>query len=95
MPSQIKDQYPHGLFVAKEQCEHCLFSDSPVVGKARVREILRECRRDDVHFLCHVPATKNDDTEVVCRGFYDNATSQLIRIMQRINAIVFVDMKGK
>lgn len=74
------------LKVCEKRCDRCLFSDAPLVSRARKSEILREAVRDQSYFVCHL------HTETVCRGFYDRMgnTSQLIRIAQRLGAVRFV-----
>jgi hypothetical protein len=75
--------------VMEEQCDQCLFDPkNRIVDEERMQELLDECREQDAHFACHKATIANRD--VVCRGFYDNETSQLIRIMQRLAAIEFV-----
>lgn len=72
--------------VCSERCGQCLFSKEKIVSAARAKEILRECRRENKHFICH--KTEN----VCCRGFYDTQTSQLMRIAQRLGMVKFVDI---
>jgi hypothetical protein len=55
------------------------------VSDRRKKQILAECRANDQHFICH----KSEDT--VCRGFYDRFSTNLIRIMGRLNGIEFVE----
>jgi hypothetical protein len=70
--------------VMEERCDQCLFSKDKIVSDARRTELLTECRRKDIHFICH----KSKD--VCCRGFFDTQTSQLMRISGRLNCIEFV-----
>jgi hypothetical protein len=69
------------LKVCAQKCDQCLFSSDRIVSKKRMNEILRECERTDSHFVCH----KTDDA--VCAGFYNSRSTNLIRIMQRLNGI--------
>jgi hypothetical protein len=78
-----------GLQVCEKQCDQCLFSPNRIVSKARMAEILRGCRRNDTHFVCHKGSLTGND-ELVCRGFFDTQSSQLIRIAGRMNMIEFV-----
>lgn len=73
--------------VAEQRCNQCLFGPNKIVSERRKREVLRQCERQDAHFVCH----KSDD--ICCRGFYDTHTSNLIRIMQRLNGIEFVKVE--
>ena len=74
--------------VKKECCNQCLFSKDKIVSNKRRQEILKGCRERDNHFICHKASI--DSKDICCRGFYDNQTSNLIRIMGRLNAIEFV-----
>lgn len=77
------------LQVKKECCNQCLFTENRIVSGKRMKEILTGCRRSDTYFQCHKATIEGKD--VCCRGFYDNQTSNLIRIAQRLNAVQFVD----
>jgi hypothetical protein len=46
-----------------------------------MKDILQQCERNDNHFVCH----KTEDA--VCAGFYETRSTNLIRIMQRLNGI--------
>ena len=86
-----------GLQISHKECENCLFSEHPIVRKGRKAEIVRGCLRDDTHFLCHVPMLPTDEdeqSEVVCHGFYKRYTSQMIRIAGRLGMIIFVDVEN-
>jgi len=76
------------LEVKSQQCDQCLFSKNRIVSSKRMKDILQGCARKDTHFICHKATIENKD--VVCRGFFDNRTSQLIRIAGRLNAIKFI-----
>lgn len=79
------------LDVMKDKCDECLFSDNRIVRPGRMADIINECRKADVHFICHKATLKN--TEAVCRGFYDTQTSQGIRIAERLSLVRFVEEK--
>lgn len=74
--------------VKKECCDQCLFSKDKIVSNKRRQEILKSCRDNDHHFICH-KSKENDD--ICCHSFYQTQTSGLIRIMQRLNGIELVD----
>jgi hypothetical protein len=76
--------------VLRKRCPECLFTDARIVSERRAADIIRECARKDTHFICH-RATMNG-FEAVCRGFYDQSTSQMIRIAQRLNGLEFIDV---
>lgn len=46
-------------------CGQCLTTKNRIVPGARAAQIVRDCRADDVKFICH--KTKN----VACRGVHD------------------------
>lgn len=79
--------------VMEKPCDQCLFSKDRIVSAARVREILKECRRDDKHFICHKASIAGED--VCCRTFFDTQGSQMIRIAQRLNMVKFVQVGVK
>ncbi len=72
------------LKVCAKRCNQCLFSSNRIVSKKRMKEILQECEQTDSHFVCH----KSEDS--VCAGFYETRSTNLIRIMQRLNGIEVV-----
>lgn len=78
------------LQVCDKQCDQCLFSPARIVSGSRMKEILDECEEKDEHFLCHKSTVVGG--RVVCRGFYDNKTSDAIRLAQNLGLIVFVDV---
>lgn len=71
--------------VKKECCGQCLFGKDKIVSNARRRDILEGCARDDSHFICH----KTDDA--CCRGFYDNNSTNFMRVSQRMGWIELVE----
>lgn len=79
-----------GLKVCAKQCDQCLFSKDRIVSSNRMKDILNDCRRQDTHFVCHKSSMEGGS--VCCKGFYDTQTSNLIRIMQRLNGIEFVEV---
>ena len=70
-------------------CNQCLFSKNKIVSDERKEQILRDCRRNDTHFTCHKASIEEKD--IVCRGFYERETSQMIRISGRLGMLKFVD----
>jgi len=75
--------------VKKERCDECLYSKDKIVSNARRNQLLRDIKSNDSHFVCHKATIAGDD--VCCHGFYESATSNLIRISQRLNMVEFVD----
>lgn len=76
------------LEVKKESCDQCLFSKARIVSSQRMKQILKDCSRKDAHFSCHKGTIEGKD--IVCNGFYNSFSTNLIRIMGRLNAIKFV-----
>ena len=77
------------LQVKKKCCGQCLFSKNKIVSEARKKSLLKDIENNDTHFICHKATIEKK--EVVCRGFYEQRTSQMIRISQRLNMVEFVD----
>lgn len=81
------------LMVAREKCSQCLYTENRIVPNARTKEIFRDCARKDTHFLCHKGTIAGKD--VVCAGCYESRNpGQLVRIMERLNGIEFVDAEN-
>jgi hypothetical protein len=55
--------------VMRERCSECLFTPERIVDSQRMAEVLRSCRDDGAHFICH-RATIHDGSDVWCRGFF-------------------------
>ena len=77
--------------VQKKQCDQCLFSKNRIVDSKRMKQILKDCDKRDVHFICHKGTMNGKD--VCCRGFYDTRTTNLIRIAGRLGVIEEVELK--
>lgn len=77
--------------VASKCCGQCLMSKNKIVSDSRKNEILKDCLKNDTHFLCH----KERKDEVVCRGFFEKHSSNMIRIASRLGMIEFVDVEEK
>lgn len=79
------------LEICEERCNQCLFSEDRIVSKARMAEIIRDCRRNDNHFQCHKHTIAGAD--VMCRGFYETQPpSQMLRIARRLGVVKFVPL---
>lgn len=77
------------MFKVKEECcNQCLFSKDKIVSNKRRQQILKGCRNEDSHFICHKATIEGKDA--CCRAFYDTQDSQMIRISQRLNMVEFV-----
>ena len=80
-----------GLKVFKECCKNCLLSNDRIVSSKRAKQIIKDCVENQTHFICHKATMK--DEEIVCKNFFDTIgyKSQMVRIAQRLNALVFVE----
>ena len=77
-----------GFEVMSRKCAQCLFTPQRIVSAARMKEIVRDCRRRDVSFVCHKsPAGR----EIACRGHFDTGVGQMSRISERLGMIVEID----
>lgn len=76
--------------VKKERCNECLYSKNKIVSNSRRSELLAGIKQKDSHFVCH-KSSIDGSGDVCCKGFYDSATSNMIRISQRLNMVEFVD----
>ena len=77
------------LEVKKKCCGQCLFGKNKIVSDSRKKSLLEDLERNDSHFTCHKATIENKDH--VCRGFYEQKTSNMIRISQRLGMVNFVD----
>ena len=81
------------LKVFKEQCNKCLLSKNRIVSAKRVKQIISECKSQQLHFICH---KTNDGEETICKGYFDKYGhySQMVRIASRLNQLEFVEQKS-
>ena len=77
------------LKVKKECCGKCLFGKDKIVSNERKKEILKGCKNDDNHFICHEATIKGED--IVCAEFYKRYDTQMIRISERLGMVKLVD----
>lgn len=69
------------LILAAKKCSQCLCSPQRIVSKERAADIIRHCRKNATHFVCH----KSPDGEVVhCRGVHDLHESQAYQFAKRL-----------
>ena len=57
------------LLLAARRCDQCLTTRNRIVSGARAAEIVRGCRRDDVHFQCHKGSLAG--VNLHCRGVHE------------------------
>ena len=77
------------LQVTKKCCGQCLFSSKKIVSDERKEGLLSDIEANDSYFVCHKASQKNKD--IVCRGFFENKTSNMIRVASRLRMIEFVE----
>lgn len=58
-----------------------------------MKEIVNKCVREQSYFICHKASINNDDA--MCKNFYDSFGhySQLLRIVERLGVVEFIDQK--
>ncbi|AUR81211.1 hypothetical protein Ares1_0087 [Vibrio phage Ares1] len=77
--------------VSKRCCGQCLFTPKKIVSDARKKDILKTCEQDDTHFICHKATIKKQN--VVCRGFFENQSTNALRVAERLGLIEFVEVE--
>lgn len=79
--------------VYNECCKNCLMSPDRIVSPTRAKEILNNCAVNQSHFICHKATMEGKD--ICCHTFYKTLgyRSNLIRVMERIGGIEFVEQK--
>jgi hypothetical protein len=65
------------LLLASRRCGQCLTTRNRIVSGERAAEIVRQCRRDDVHFVCHKGQASG--LIVHCRGVHEIAPARAFR----------------
>lgn len=85
-----RTKYGRDVFpIMARRCSECLFGPNKIVSNERRAEILKECKQGDSHFLCHKGSIAGE--EICCRGFYEKKTTNLIRIAERMNRVIWID----
>lgn len=59
------------LLLASKRCSQCLTTRNRIVSGARAAQLVKSCREDRTHFMCH----KGSEAGIVvhCRGVHDIA----------------------
>lgn len=70
------------LLLASRCCGQCLTTRNRIVSGERAAQIIRGCRRDRTHFVCH----KGSQAEMIvhCRGVHDCFGSDAHRFATRL-----------
>ena len=74
--------------VMSRKCDQCLLTPARIVSAARMREIVKTCRKRDVSFICH---KSPEGREIACRGHFDTGVGQMSRIAERLGMLLQVD----
>ena len=74
------------------ECKTCIFNpESPFrtgpgkLADGRFKSLVQEAVRDESYIICHSTLTDNRD-EAICRGFYDNFSTNTLRVWGRIGS---------
>jgi hypothetical protein len=65
----MSERDPPELLLASRRCGQCLTSRGRIVSGERAAELIRDCRRKDVHFVCHKGSAAG--LNLHCRGVHD------------------------
>jgi hypothetical protein len=57
------------LLLAASRCDQCLTTRNRIVSGQRAAQLVRDCRRSDVHFVCHKGSAAGQI--IHCRGVHD------------------------
>jgi hypothetical protein len=52
-----------------ERCDQCLTTPQRIVDGERAAELIRQCRDEDVKFICH--KSSQEGGNVACRGVHE------------------------
>jgi hypothetical protein len=64
------------LILSAQRCGQCLTTRNRIVSGERAAEIIRKCRRENNHFVCH----KSPPGQIVhCRGVHELGPSKAYR----------------
>ena len=80
------------LTVMAKRCDQCLFSSAKVVSDARRDSILADCNRTGRAFECHKATIVRQ--HAVCRGFYDERASLVVRLAIMLGRVEFTSLAG-
>lgn len=64
------------LLLSSRRCDQCLTTRNRIVSGERAAEIVRGCRREQNHFVCH----KSPAGQIIhCRGVHEIVSSRAYR----------------
>lgn len=91
MTQAAQKNRPDLFQVMAEQCDQCLMTKNRVVPGRTASEIIKTCKSDGTHFICH-KASIAGGLNVCCRGFYDQVPTTVIHVAQALDRVVFVEV---
>lgn len=65
------------LLLASRRCRECLVTKGRIVPGSRAAELVVQCRREDVHFVCHKGSLAG--LNLHCRGVHEIAPARSYR----------------
>lgn len=79
-----------GLHVMAEPCSTCIFKPGNLMrlDKGRVKDMTDSTDREDTNVVCH--QTLGQPVGALCHGSVERRPGQMVRIGERLNAIVKV-----
>ena len=83
-----------GLKVFKDCCNQCLLTKNKIVTAKRVKEIIKMCKSEQTHFICHKTTACGHDS-TICKSYFDKFGhySQMVRIASRLNDLEFIEQQ--
>jgi hypothetical protein len=78
--------------VQKKCCSQCLFTKNKIVSDSRKEEILKDCKDNNKHFICHKASIRG--LSVTCHAFYKTCTkARISKLLEEAGLVDFVDIK--
>lgn len=84
----FRDGYVH---VSARMCKTCIFHDGNRMHlrEGRVEQMVAQATRDDSAIVCH--STLDGRKQAVCRGFYEQHPTWVLRLADVLGQIRFVE----
>lgn len=70
------------LLLSKKCCNQCLTTKNRIVSGKRAAEIVKTCRNEDIHFVCH--KSNNKFPNVHCSGMHKINNSKSYRFAKSL-----------
>ena len=83
-----------GLHIMREQCSTCIFRAGNLMhlNEGRLKDMTDQTDAGDTNVVCH--QTLDREVGAFCKGSVDRAAGQMVRIAERLGAIVEDEGKG-